>query len=79
MMAFLIIGLAFCWVFASAPAHANNTGNFRDEAKYHMRKSNGVPKTQFGPYFKEYKWCFNNPKPQEQLVQIKQWVKIYLN
>ena len=27
----------------------------------------------------ECEWRFNNPKPQAQLRQIKQWVKLYLN
>ena len=44
-----------------------------------MRKFNGVPKEHFGLYLKECEWRFNNPDPQEQLKQIKQWVAEYLN
>ncbi|MFP6771913.1 MAG: IS1595 family transposase, partial [Alphaproteobacteria bacterium] len=34
----------------------------------------GVPKEHFGLFLKECEWHFNNPKPQDQLRQIKQWV-----
>jgi len=27
---------------------------------------------------KECEWRFNNPKPQSQLKQLKQWVKQYM-
>lgn len=44
----------------------------------HMRKINGVPKENFGLFLKECEWRFNNPQPKRQLVQLKQWVKLYL-
>jgi transposase len=28
---------------------------------------------------KECEWRFNNPDPKEQLFQLKQWVREYLN
>lgn len=48
-------------------------------AKRHMRKFNGVPKQHFGLYLKECEWRFNNSDPSIQLIQIRQWVKTYLN
>ncbi len=38
----------------------------------------GVPKEYFGLYLKECEWHFNNPKPQAQLKELKQWVKEYM-
>ena len=43
-----------------------------------MRKFNGVPKANFGLFLKECEWRFNNPTPQAQLVQLKQWVKQHM-
>ena len=40
-----------------------------------MRKFNGVPREHFPLFLKECEWRFNNPKPQAQLTQLKQWVK----
>ncbi len=65
-------------LFADGQNHINGIENFWNQAKRHMRKFNGVPKEYFGLFLKECEWRFNNPKPQEQLKQIKQWVKLYL-
>ena len=43
-----------------------------------MRKFNGVPKAHFGLFLKECEWRFNNPSPQSQLEQLKQWAKMYI-
>ena len=65
-------------LFADKKNHINGIENFWNQAKRHMRKFNGVPKEHFGLFLKECEWRFNNPKPQSQLRQIKQWVKLYL-
>ncbi len=44
-----------------------------------MHKFNGVPKAHFGLYLKECEWRFNNSDPTSQLLQLRQWVKAYLN
>ena len=62
-------------LFADRHNHINGLENFWNQAKRHMRKFNGVPKEQFPLFPKEYEWRFNNPKPQVQLKQIKQWAK----
>ena len=41
-------------LFADKKKHTNGIENFWNQAKRHMRKFNGVPKAQFGPYLKEY-------------------------
>ena len=66
-------------LFADKHNHINGIENFWNQAKRHMRKFNGVPKEQFPLFLKECEWRFNNPKPQAQLKQLKQWVKKYLN
>ena len=65
-------------IFANKHNHINGIENFWNQAKRHMRKFNGVPKEQFPLYLKECEWRFNNPKPQTQLKQLKQWVKLYM-
>ena len=66
-------------LFANKHNHINGIENFWNQAKRHMRKFNGVPRAQFGLFLKECEWRFNNPSPKQQLAQIKQWVKQYLN
>jgi len=65
-------------LFANKQNHINGIENFWNQAKRHMRKFNGVPRENFGLFLKECEWRFNNPKPQTQLKQIKQWVDKYL-
>jgi transposase len=65
-------------LFANQKNHINGIENFWNQAKRHMRKFNGVPKENFGLFLKECEWRFNNPNPQAQLKQIKQWVDEYL-
>ena len=62
-------------LFADKQNHINGIENFWNQAKRHMRKFNGVPKANFVLFLKECEWRFNNPTPQAQLLQIKQWVK----
>lgn len=62
-------------LFAQSKNHINGIENFWNQAKRHMRKFNGVPREQFPLYLKECEWRFNNPKPKDQLAQLKQWVK----
>ena len=65
-------------LFADKKNHINGIENFWNQAKRHMRKFNGVPKEHFGLFLKECEWRFNNPNPQGQMKQIKQWVKEFL-
>ena len=66
-------------LFADRKNHINGIENFWNQAKRHMRKFNGVPKEHFGVFLKECEWRFNNPDPQNQFQQLKQWAKQYLN
>jgi transposase len=66
-------------LFAEQKNHINGIENFWNQAKRHMRKFNGVPKAHFPLFLKECEWRFNTSDPRDQLKQIKQWVKLYLN
>ena len=66
-------------LFADKRNHINGIENFWNQAERHLRKFNGVPRAHFGLFLKECEWRFNNPNPQDQLRQIKQWVKPYLS
>ncbi len=66
-------------LFADKRNHLNGIENFWNQAKRHMRKFNGVPKTHFGLFLKECEWRFNNSDPISQLWQLRQWVRRYLN
>ncbi len=57
----------------------NGIENFCNQAKRHMRKFNGVPKAHFGLFLKEGEWRFNNSDPSSQLLQLRQWLRRYLN
>jgi transposase len=61
-------------IFADKHNHINGIENFWNQAKRHMRKFNGVPKTHFELFLKECEWRFNNPSPKSQLDKLKQWV-----
>ena len=64
--------------FVDKRNHINGIENFWNQAKRHLRRFNGIPKAHFHLFLKECEWRFNNPSPQTQLVQLKQWVKLYL-
>ena len=72
-------GINHSKLFAEHGNHINGIENFWNQAKRHMRKFNGVSKVQFGLYLKECEWRFNNSDPASQLLQLRQWVRIYLN
>jgi transposase len=65
-------------LFANEKNHINGIENFWNQAKRHLRKFNGVPAKHFPLFLKECEWRFNNPNPQAQLKQLKQWVKQYM-
>ncbi len=65
-------------LFADQRNHINGIENFWNQAKRHMRKFNGVPRQSFALFLKECEWRFNNPNPQAQLKQLKQWVNSFL-
>lgn len=61
-------------LFADKKNHINGIENFWNQAKRHLRKFNGIPRQNFGLFLKECEWRFNTPNPQNQLIQLRQWV-----
>ena len=66
-------------LFANKHNHINGIENFWNQAKRYMRKFNGIPAKHFELFLKECEWRFNNCDPTDQLTQLRQWVKQYLN
>ena len=62
-------------LFANRRNHINGIENFWNQAKRCMRKFNGISRKNFIYFLKECEWRFNNPNPQSQIKQLKQWVK----
>lgn len=66
-------------LFADKKNHINGIENFWNQAKRHLRKFNGIPKENFHLFLKECEWRFNNSNPKDQLTQLRQWVRHFLN
>lgn len=66
-------------LFADKKNHINGIENFWNQAKRHLRKFNGIPKESFYLFLKECEWRFNNSNPKDQLKQLRQWVRQFLN
>ena len=62
-------------LFANKQNHINGIENFWNQAKRHLRKFNGIPRSQFHLFLKECEWRFNNSDPKTQIKQLNQWVK----
>ena len=65
-------------LFADKHNHINGIENFWNQAKRHLRKFNGVPKSHFHLFLKECEWRFNHSDPKSQLKQLNQWVREYM-
>ena len=65
-------------LFADKHNHINGIENFWNQAKRHLRKFNGVPRSHFHLFLKECEWRFNNSDPKSQLKQLNQWVREYM-
>jgi len=66
-------------LFADKQNHINGIENFWNQAKRHLRRFNGVPRSHFHLFLKECEWRFNNSDPKYQLKQLNQWVKMEFN
>ena len=54
-------------------AHINGIENFWNQAKRHLRRYNGIPKSHFGLFLKECEWRFNYGSPRELLETLLKW------
>ena len=64
-------------LFAHKHNHINGIENFWNQAKRHLRKYNGIPKTNFPLFLKECEWRFNEGEPKELLKDLKSILKHY--
>lgn len=62
-------------LFADKHNHINGIENFWNQAKRHLRKFNGVPKSNFYCFIKECEWRFNFGSPKKLLKTLTQWDK----
>jgi transposase len=62
-------------LFADKQNHINGIQNFWNQAKRHLRKFNGVPKSNFYYFIQECEWRFNFGSPSELIKTLKKWVK----
>ena len=60
-------------LFADRRNHINGIENFRNQAKRHLRKFNGIKKDNFYWFLKECEWRFNSGNHQMLLKQLKHW------
>jgi len=51
--------------------HINGIENFWNQAKRHLRRFNGVPKSSFLLFLKECEWRFNTGSASEQLKSLR--------
>ena len=60
--------------FADRGNHINGIENFWNQAKRHLRRYNGIPRTQFPLYLKECEWRFNYRPADRLLATLKTWL-----
>lgn len=59
--------------------HINGIENFWNQAKRHLRRFNGIPKTSFYWFLKECEWRFNGAGHNALLQQLKSWYRSETN
>ncbi len=65
-------------LFADKENHINGIENFWNQAKRHLRRYNGIPRSNFPLFLKECEWRFNYGPPDQLLKTLKKWLKPYL-
>lgn len=62
-------------LFADRHNHINGIENFRNQAKRHLRRFNGIKSDHFYWFLKECEWRFNGGTHADLLNQLKYWYK----
>lgn len=62
--------------FVEQRNHINGIENFWNQAKRHMRKYNGIPKSHFNLFLKECEWRFNYRPTAHLLDTLAKWANI---
>jgi transposase len=60
--------------FVDAGNHINGIENFWNQAKRHLRRYNGIPRTHFHLFLKECEWRFNYRPASLLLETLAQWI-----
>lgn len=63
-------------LFADAHNHINGIENFWNQAKRHLRRYNGIPKSHFHLFLKECEWRFNYRPASNLLATLQIWTKV---
>jgi len=64
-------------LFSHKNNHINGIENFWNQAKRHLRKFNGIPKSHFYFFIKECEWRFNFGAPSNLMKILIQWINSY--
>ena len=62
--------------FVDGRNHINGIENFWNQAKRHLRRYNGVPKSHFHLFLKECEWRFNHRPASNLLKLLTEWAKM---
>ena len=62
--------------FVDAGNHINGIENFWNQAKRHLRRYNGIPRTHFHLFLKECEWRFNEGSPSRLLATLTNWLDL---
>ena len=65
-------------IFVDERKHINGIENFLSQAKRHLRRYNGIPKTHFHLFLKECEWRFNHRPASNLLKTLSEWAKARL-
>jgi transposase len=60
--------------FVDAGNHINGIENFWNQAKRHLRRYNGIPRTHFHLFLKECEWRFNYRPARLLLETLTKWI-----
>lgn len=63
-------------LFADGHNHINGIENFWNQAKRHLRRYNGIPKSHFHLFLKECEWRFNYRPTSNLLNTLRNWAKV---
>ena len=65
-------------IFVDERNPINGIENFLSQAKRHLRRYNGIPKTHFHLFLKECEWRFNHRPASNLLKTLSEWAKARL-
>ena len=61
--------------FVERGNHINGIENFWNQAKRHLRRYNGIPRSHFNLFLKECEWRFNYRPASQLLKTLNEWIE----